>query len=188
MTMKISSLLRRKKGPLDRTGSQIILRRGGTWIQRWRCRSAFCAPHVYFICTNAPATLAAGAPISWGPLIRLGSGHLRKTTRWQRRRPYAHTRNPLYRGSLSWVWDSPSLRANGWLGILFVALFLASICRLCASNPRRWHKFWRKFSGIRGGGEPVFLPRITPYERAARIRFDQSLYCGIASIERLWAW
>jgi protein-S-isoprenylcysteine O-methyltransferase Ste14 len=156
------------------------LRRGGTWIQRWRVPLGFlCALLFILFARPRPITLVAGAPLSFvGLLLRAwGSGHLRKNDALATSGPYAYTRNPLYLGSFIMGLGFTIASGRWWLGVLFVALFLGiylPVMRVeSATLAQLFGESFREYAE----GVPVFLPRLTPYRRGqARMSFDQSLY------------
>jgi protein-S-isoprenylcysteine O-methyltransferase Ste14 len=112
-----------------------------------------------------------------GELIRIwASGHIEKTHRLATGGPYAHTRNPLYVGSV--------LMALGLVvaarhpisvlaGILYLVVFYPVIVReeasfLRAKFPNEYHDWARHV--------PIFLPRLTPGgPRASKFRPERLL-------------
>ena len=160
---------------------QVQLRRGGTWIQRWRVPLGFiCAALFIFFSRPRSATLLAGGIVSLlGLALRAwAAGHIRKNDALATSGPYAYTRNPLYLGSF--VLGLGFTIASGWwpLGLLFVALFLgiyfpvmrvesATLSRLFGQNYQQYARL-----------VPLFLPRLTPYRDpgANNSGFDASLY------------
>ena len=156
------------------------MRRGGTWIQRWRVPLGFlCAALFILFAQPRPATLAAGAPLSFlGLLLRAwGSGHLRKNDALATSGPYAYTRNPLYLGSFIMGLGFTIASGRWWLGVLFVALFLGIYLPVMRVESATLAQLFGESFQEYAGAVPVLLPRITPYRTGqARIRFDQSLY------------
>jgi len=156
------------------------LRRGGTWIQRWRVPLGFlCAALFVLFAQPRPATLAAGAPISLvGLLLRAwGSGHLRKNDALATSGPYAYTRNPLYLGSFIMGLGFTIASGRWWLGILFVALFLGIYLPVMRVESATLAKLFGESFEEYARAVPVFLPRITPYRTGqAAVKFEQSLY------------
>ena len=156
------------------------MRRGGTWIQRWRVPLGFlCAALFILFARPRPMTLAVGAPISFvGLMLRAwGSGHLRKNDALATSGPYAHTRNPLYLGSFIMGLGFTIASGRWWLGVLFVALFLGiylPVMRVESATLRQL--FGQSFEEY-ARAVPVFLPRITPYRSGQEWKdFDRSLY------------
>jgi len=117
-----------------------------------------------FFAEPARDSLVAGGAIAiLGELLRIwASGHIEKTHRLATGGPYAHTRNPLYVGSV--------LMALGLLvaakhplsvtvGLLYLAVFYPFIIReeakfLRDKFPDEYHDWALKV--------PLFLPRVTP--------------------------
>ena len=161
-------------------GATLILRRGGTWIQRWRVPIGFlCAALFILFAQPRPTTLSAGAPLSFvGLMVRAwGSGHLRKNDALATSGPYAYTRNPLYLGSFIMGLGFTVASGRWWLGVLFVALFLGiylPVMRVeSATLAQLFGESFREYAQA----VPVFLPRLTPYRSGqTSMRFDQSLY------------
>jgi protein-S-isoprenylcysteine O-methyltransferase Ste14 len=174
------SVMKRQTGILSCPGVKLTLRRGGTWIQRWRVPLGFlCAALFILFARPRPATLLAGAAVSLiGLFLRAwGSGHLRKNDALATSGPYAYTRNPLYLGSFIMGLGFTIASGRWALGILFLALFLGiylpvmrvESATLAQLFGERFHAYSRAV--------PLFLPRLTAYrEGQARTRFDGGLY------------
>jgi len=158
----------------------IELRRGGTWIQRWRVPLGFLCAAVFLIFARPrPVTLLAGVTVSvFGLLLRAwASGHIQKNSALATSGPYAHTRNPLYLGNF--LLGLGFTIGSGWwpLGILFAALFLGiylpvmrvesgTLAQLFGES---YQKYVREV--------PLFFPRITPYRSGeSKMEFDSGLY------------
>lgn len=156
------------------------MRRGGTWIQRWRVPLGFlCAALFILFARPRPITLAIGAPISFlGLLLRAwGSGHLRKNDALAISGPYAYTRNPLYLGSFIMGLGFTIASGRWWLGALFVALFLGIYLPVMRVESATLSQLFGSSFEEYAKAVPVFLPRVTPYRSGqTRIGFDQSLY------------
>jgi protein-S-isoprenylcysteine O-methyltransferase Ste14 len=149
------------------------MRRGGTWIQRWRVPLGFlCAALFILFARPRPATLAAGAAVSLvGVLLRAwASGHIRKNDALAVSGPYAYTRNPLYLGVTIGA-------GRWWLGILFAALFLGIYLPVMRVESATVAQLFGESFQAYAGKVPLFLPRLTPYRTSAtRVTFDRSLY------------
>ena len=156
------------------------MRRGGTWIQRWRVPLGFlCAALFILFARPHPVTLAVGAPISFvGLLLRAwGSGHLRKNDALATSGPYAYTRNPLYLGSFIMGLGFTIASGRWWLAVLFVALFLGIYLPVMRVESATLGKLFGASFREYANAVPVFLPRMTPYRnRSATAGFDRSLY------------
>src|SRR6266850_209767 len=156
------------------------VRRGGTWIQRWRVPLGFvCAALFILLAKPTPRTLIAGAIVSFfGLALRAWSaGHIRKNDALATSGPYAHTRNPLYLGSFLLGLGFTIASARWPLALLFMALFLGiyfPVMRVEAST--LVGLFGRDYERY-AADVPLFLPRPTPYSgRNAGSRFDAGLY------------
>ena len=158
------------------------MRRGGTWVQRWRVPLGFlCAALFFLLAEPLPVTLAVGGVIAVaGLLVRAwAAGHIRKNAELATSGPYARTRNPLYLGSfLIGLGFTVAAGRPLLLGALFAALFLGiylPVMRVEAAT----------LGGLFGGdyeryarAVPLFFPRLTPYDAGVEkhSRFDPSLY------------
>ena len=157
------------------------MRRGGTWIQRWRVPLGFvCAFIFIFLAKPSPRTLVLGAAVSViGLAIRAwASGHIRKNAELAISGPYAYTRNPLYVGSFLIGLGFTIASGRIVLALLFAALFLGiyfPVMRVEASTMTEL--FGDKYQ-LYKQGVPLFFPRFTPYRQANSSvnKFDASLY------------
>ncbi len=109
--------------------------------------------------TSLAAGLALGA---LGETVRLwASGHIRKTQVLATGGPYAHSRNPLYVGSLLMALGAAAASASLWVVLAVAVYFVAfypSVMReeasfLSAKFPE--YEAWAR-------DVPLFLPRLTP--------------------------
>ena len=111
-----------------------------------------------------PASLVLGLPLAvLGEAVRIwASGHIEKTRRLATGGPYAHSRNPLYVGSLLMALGVAVACASPWVVLAVAAYFLAfypSVMReergfLARTFPDE-HAAW--VSSV-----PLFWPRLTP--------------------------
>lgn len=156
------------------------MRRGGTWIQRWRVPLGFlCAALFILFARPRPTTLAAGAAVSLvGVLLRAwASGHIRKNDALAISGPYAYTRNPLYLGSFILGLGFTIGAGRWWLGILFAALFLGIYLPVMRVESATLAQLFGASFQAYAEKVPLFLPRLTPYRSsAARVTFDRNLY------------
>jgi len=157
------------------------LRRGGTWIQRWRVPLGFACGILFIVLAKPkPLSLLIGAAVSIvGLAIRAwAAGHIRKNAALATSGPYAYTRNPLYLGSFL-VGLGFTLASGRWvLAILFVGLFLGiyfPVMRVEASTLA--DLFGNAYDDYRRE-VPLFFPRITPFREGESgiVRFDRGLY------------
>ena len=157
------------------------MRRGGTWIQRWRVPLGFlCGAAFIFFARPTPKALMIGASISIvGLALRAwAAGHIRKNAQLATSGPYAFTRNPLYFGSFLLGLGFTVASGRVLLGVLFAALFLGiylPVMRVEASTLAEL--FGKDYENYRRA-VPLFFPRLTPFraEGAAGNRFDGALY------------
>jgi protein-S-isoprenylcysteine O-methyltransferase Ste14 len=157
------------------------MRRGGTWIQRWRVPLGFLAGAIFIVLARPTMkALIIGAGVSLlGLAIRAwAAGHIRKNAQLAISGPYAFTRNPLYLGSFV-LGVGFTIAAGRWeVALLFVALFLGiyfPVMRVEASTMAElfggdYETYKREV--------PLFFPRLSPFRPGhfERIRFDGSLY------------
>lgn len=155
------------------------MRRGGTWIQRWRVPLGFlCAALFILFARPRPLTLLVGAGISIvGLLIRAwASGHIRKNSALAISGPYAYTRNPLYLGSFI-LGLGFTVGAGRWpLAILFGVLFLGIYYPVMRVESATMGQYFGPEFRDYSQAVPLFLPRLTGYGKDKETKFDSSLY------------
>lgn len=109
-------------------------------------------------------SVAAGAILALlGEAVRIwASGHIEKTQRLATGGPYAHSRNPLYLGSLLLALGIAVAGANPWV-VGAVALYFAAFYPPVMREEGRFlrEKFPREYAGWEAA-VPLFLPRLTP--------------------------
>ena len=155
------------------------MRRGGTWIQRWRVPLGFlCAALFLVFARPKPITLAIGAPISLvGLLIRAwASGHLIKNETLAVTGPYAYTRNPLYLGSFIMAVGFTIASGTWWLAVLFLTLFLGIYLPVMRVESATLARLFGTGFDDYAAQVPLFLPRATPYRVTADAAFNKGLY------------
>jgi len=157
------------------------MRRGGTWIQRWRVPLGFLFAAIFMVLAQpSRRALLIGAVISViGLAIRAwAAGHIRKNAELAISGPYAFTRNPLYLGSFILGLGFTVASGRWELALLFAALFLGiyfPVMRVEASTMAEL--FGDQFQEYKQA-VPLFIPRLTPFRQAdtKSIGFDGSLY------------
>lgn len=180
-----------------------MARRGGTWVQRWRVPLGFLCAAVFLVLARPrPLTLAAGGAVALvGLMIRAwAAGHIRKNAELATSGPYAHTRNPLYLGSLVMgLGFTVAAAGTWWLFVLFAALFAALFLGIYLPVMRVESATLAELFGddFRAYARevPLLFPRPTPYRKGAdsgQARFDASLYLRYreyrAALGSLLAW
>ena len=111
-----------------------------------------------------PASLVAGGAIALvGEALRVwASGHIDKTRALATGGPYAHTRNPLYLGSLVMAIGVALAAASPWAALAvaaYLAAFYPSVMREEAAFLRA--RFPPEYTAW-AADVPPFLPRLTP--------------------------
>lgn len=156
------------------------MRRGGTWIQRWRVPLGFLFAALFILFARPrAATLVTGAAVSLvGILLRAwASGHIRKNDALAVSGPYAYTRNPLYLGSFVLGIGFTIGAGRWWLGIVFAAFFLGIYLPVMRVESATMSQLFGETFEAYAGAVPLFLPRLTPFRSgAASIGFDRRLY------------
>ena len=156
------------------------MRRGGTWIQRWRVPLGFlCAAVFILFAAPRPITLLIGACVSvLGLLIRAwAAGHIRKNSALATSGPYAYTRNPLYFGSFI-LGLGFTIGAGRWLlaalfGVLFLGIYLPVMRVESATMGQYFGEEFRDYSRA----VPIFFPRLSAYRTTdKKTKFDPTLY------------
>ncbi|MDQ2974507.1 MAG: isoprenylcysteine carboxylmethyltransferase family protein [Acidobacteriota bacterium] len=156
------------------------MRRGGTWIQRWRVPLGFlCAALFLLFARPSARTLISGAIVSiLGLLLRAwASGHIRKNDALATSGPYAYTRNPLYLGSfllgLGFTIGSGRLVLGLLFGLLFLGIYLPVMRVESGTMAQLFGESHQHYARV----VPLFFPRLTCY-RGSEVQkgFDSSLY------------
>ena len=111
-----------------------------------------------------PWSLLVGLPLACaGEALRLwASGHIEKTKRLATGGPYAHSRNPLYVGSLLIALGVAVACASAWVALTVAAYFLAFYPRVMAEEAAF---LAQKFAGdyaAWAAAVPLFWPRLAP--------------------------
>jgi len=100
-----------------------------------------------------------------GLLIRfLASGHVRKNEALATSGPYAHTRNPLYLGSLLIGVGFAVAARSWWVGIALVVMFFAIYLPVIRDEEAFLRQKFPEFEEY-ARQVPRMLPRITPHSR-----------------------
>ena len=113
---------------------------------------------------SGTSLIAGGSLIATGLLIRAWAASLlRKDRELAVAGPYAHTRNPLYLGSLLMGLGGAVAGANPWLGAAFVAFFAWSYAPAFErESVKLTGLFGESYRSYRAS-VPALLPRVTPY-------------------------
>lgn len=114
-----------------------------------------------------------------GLLIRaLASGHVRKNEALATSGPYAHTRNPLYLGSLLMGLGFCVAARSWWVGVALVVMFFAIYLPVIRDEETFLRRTFPEFEEY-ARRVPKMLPRLTPHSGEENDRmagFSWSLY------------
>jgi protein-S-isoprenylcysteine O-methyltransferase Ste14 len=131
---------------------------------------------VIVLARPSPLALAAGAALAAaGEAVRLwASGHIEKTRRLATGGPYAHTRNPLYVGSVLMAIGLAVGTASPWV-VAAVALYFAAFYPPVIREESAFlrEKFGEEYAAW-AAAVPALVPRVTPGgPRATRFEWSR---------------
>jgi protein-S-isoprenylcysteine O-methyltransferase Ste14 len=114
-----------------------------------------------------------------GLLVRaLASGHVRKNEALATSGPYAHTRNPLYLGSLLIGLGFAVAARSWWVGVTLLILFLAVYVPVIRDEEEFLRQKFPEFDDY-SQRVPRMFPRLIPYlgsEKESSAGFSLELY------------
>ncbi len=106
------------------------------------------------------------------------AGYVKKNAELTRTGPYAHTRNPLYLGSMLIAFGFAVAAGRIWLGLLLVVLFLAIYWPTILSEETYLRSTFPDFDAY-AAAVPRLLPRLTPARFSAQTeRFSEQTGTG----------
>lgn len=110
------------------------------------------------------ASIAAGAGLALlGEALRLwASGHIEKTQRLATGGPYAHTRNPLYVGSVLMAAGVAAAARSPWVAAAVAAYFLAFYPAVIREESAFLARKFGEAYAAWAREVPAFLPRLRP--------------------------
>ena len=132
--------------------------------RRVRVPLGFVTAIVFFLFAKpAPRFLLLSLPVVLPGLWLRGyaAGYVKKNAELTRTGPYAHTRNPLYLGSMLIAFGFAIAAGRVWLGLLLVALFLAIYWPTILSEEAFLRSAFPDFDTY-AAAVPRLLPRFTP--------------------------
>ncbi len=138
--------------------------------QRIRVPAGFAMAPLFVIAARPTSlTLIAGAVIALtGLALRAwASGHLKKNQELATRGPYAHTRNPLYFGTLLLGAGVAVGTGALWFVALFIALYLLIYVPVMFAEADTVRELFPGEYEHYSRNVPLFLPRITPYQASS---------------------
>ncbi|HTV82597.1 MAG TPA: isoprenylcysteine carboxylmethyltransferase family protein [Acidobacteriaceae bacterium] len=120
------------------------------------------------------ASLALVIPGLW--LRGYASGYVKKNAELTVTGPYAHTRNPLYLGSMLIAFGFALAAHRIWIPIVLAALFAAIYLPVIRSEEQYLHSVFPEFDAY-AAHVPRLLPRLAPAPgTAAPASFSGTLY------------
>jgi protein-S-isoprenylcysteine O-methyltransferase Ste14 len=136
---------------------------------------AFTALYLWLANPTAVSIVIGLALIIPGLAIRaLASGHVQKNEQLTTTGPYAHTRNPLYLGSLILAVGFAFSARNWWIGAGLVLMFLAIYLPVIRGEEEFLKEHFPEFAEY-ARQVPRLLPRLS-YFGDAHGRFSWDLY------------
>ena len=147
--------------------------------RRWRVPLSFVmAAAALYLAQPTRLSLGLGAGFTFiGLALRaLASGHIDKDIRLAVTGPYAHTRHPLYLGSVLIAIGFVAAARSWWVAAAACALFLAVYLPMIKAEEDYLRATFADYADY-AAGVPRFGLRVTPYEAGAvRPRFSRELY------------
>lgn len=111
-------------------------------------------PNVLSILLGLPLVVAGEALRLWA------SGHIEKTRRLATGGPYAHTRNPLYVGSVLLALGFATASASSWVVLAAAAYILAFYPSVMREESSFLRQTFPEQYGLWARDVPLFFPRI----------------------------
>ncbi len=150
--------------------------------RRIRVPLGFVTAIVFFVFARpTPRWMLVSLPVVLAGLWLRGyaAGYVKKNAELTRTGPYAHTRNPLYLGSMLIAFGFALAAGRVWLGVLLVGLFLAIYWPTILSEEAFLRGAFPDFEAY-AAAVPRLLPRLT----AARFGGGLEVGAGRFSQER----
>src|SRR6476646_2986760 len=123
----------------------------------------FAAAYFWFARPTWISLGAGFAVAAVGVLVRaLASGHIPKNAALATTGPYAHTRNPLYLGSIIIAIGFVIAARNLWIGVAALAMFAFIYLPVITAEEKYLRSAFPEFDRY-ASEVPRFLPRFTPY-------------------------
>ena len=132
--------------------------------RRLRVPLGFATAAIFFLFARpSPRLLALSLLLVLPGLFLRGyaAGYVKKNAELTRTGPYAHTRNPLYLGSMLIAFGFALAAGRVWLGVLLAALFLAIYWPTILSEETFLRGAFPEFEAY-AAEVPRLLPRLTP--------------------------
>jgi protein-S-isoprenylcysteine O-methyltransferase Ste14 len=149
--------------------------------RRWRVALSFLiAAASLTLAQPTPLSIAAGAGFLLAGLAlrAIASGHIDKDVRLAVTGPYAHTRHPLYLGSVLIATGFVIAAHSWWVAAAACVLFLAVYLPMITAEEDYLRATFADYPDY-AASVPRFALRVTPYRAGAlaeRPRFSRELY------------
>jgi protein-S-isoprenylcysteine O-methyltransferase Ste14 len=144
---------------------------------RWRVRLGYAAGLAALgLARPDVVLLVAGFAVAFlGECVRLwASGHIEKTVRLATGGPYAHSRNPLYVGSVLMGIGMGVAAGSPWVALAILLYFAAFYPSVIRSEARFLEGKFGETYAAWAREVPLFLPRVTPAgPRESRFSWDR---------------
>jgi protein-S-isoprenylcysteine O-methyltransferase Ste14 len=136
----------------------------------------FAAAYIWLARPSARSIIAGSSIALIGLVVRaLASGHVRKNEQLTVSGLYAHTRNPLYLGSLIIAAGFAVSARSWWVALIAAVIFVTIYIPVMRSEEAFLRAQFPKFDDY-ARQVPQLFPRITPYQSSANV-FSPHLYC-----------
>src|ERR1700678_3129917 len=147
-------------------------------VARLRVPSGFLIVLVFALFSKPTAqSLEMGLPVSIAGLAlrAWAAGCLAKDRRLATGGPYAHTRNPLYVGTLLVAAGLTIAAGNPWLGALFAAVFLFVYLPVIQLEEQHLRRLFPEYAAF-AGRVPALWPRLRAAREAGAQPFRWAVY------------
>ena len=147
-------------------------------VARWRVPSGFAIVLVFAWLSRPTAlSLELGLPVSVAGLAlrAWAAGCLAKDQRLATGGPYAHTRNPLYLGTLLVAAGLVVAARSPWLGALFAAVFVFVYLPVIQLEEQHLRRLFPEY-GAFADRVPALWPRLRAVQDTGAHRFRWALY------------
>jgi protein-S-isoprenylcysteine O-methyltransferase Ste14 len=137
---------------------------------------AFAALYLWLAKPRVTSICAGTVLIIMGLAIRaLASGHVRKNERLTTSGPYAHTRHPLYLGSLIMATGFSLAARSWWIALMTILIFVVIYVPVMLAEEMVLRQRFPEFEDY-ARAVPRLWPRLTPLS-SGQGSFSSKLYC-----------
>ena len=137
---------------------------------------AFAAVYLWLAKPSALSICGGSVLIITGLAIRvLASGHVRKNEQLTTSGPYAHTRHPLYLGSLIMAVGFSLAARSWWIALMTILIFVIIYVPVMLAEEAFLRQRFLQFEDY-ARAVPRLWPRLTPFS-SGQGSFSWKLYC-----------